>query len=134
MASCCSPTDTFDIRLIGDYTEHNEELPCDNHAQDPDLGADGCLCRRPGRGVIPVADPSPPGLRQLSTQQKIVDEGVSSEINWNTPWFNNVTLTSFSVANDTGARAIFNQANDLAIHDFSSANGQRFNTSQELIC
>jgi iron complex outermembrane receptor protein len=133
------PSNNVDINIIADYTKHNENC-CDavtlyrdpGVAQILDIFAGG-----PGRGVIPVADPS----RRLayandSSGQKIVDEGVSAEVNWTTPWWNNAVLTSITAVRKytlVGAGDLDFSGADLAEHDFAPDNGERFNTlSQEL--
>lgn len=132
-------SDTVDIRLIADYTQHNEN--CCTAAtifRDPGTGmlAD-IFAGGAGKGVAPVADPS----RRLtyandSSAQKITDEGASAEINWNTPYLGNATLTSITSVRKyslVSASDIDFSGAALAVHDFSPDNGERFNTfSQEL--
>nr|WP_231873821.1 TonB-dependent receptor [Luteibacter rhizovicinus] len=133
------PTKDVDINIIGDYTQRNENccVAVTTH-RDPGIAAlTDVFAGGPGLGVIPSADPS----RRLAyansdTTQKITDKGVSAEVNWNTPWLNNATLTSITSVRqwnlESASDLDFNGAN-LAIHDFSPNNGERFNTfSQEL--
>jgi iron complex outermembrane receptor protein len=133
------PSDDLDIRLIGDYTQHNENCcTAVTIFRDPGTGmlAD-IFAGGAGKGVIPVADPS----RRLtyandSSAQKITDEGVSAEVNWNTPYLGNATLTSITSVRKyslVSASDIDFSGAALAVHDFSPDNGERFNTfSQEL--
>jgi len=133
------PTNNVDITLIGDYTQHNENCcAAVTTYRDPGISQlTDIFAGGPGLGVIPVADPS----RRLeyandSTAEKIIDEGLSAEVNWITPWMNNATLTSITSVRKYTLRAAsdldFNGA-DLAIHDFGPDNGERFNTfTQEL--
>ena len=133
------PTNDLDINLIGDYTQHNENCCAAvttvrgaGIADLTDIFAGGA-----GRGVIPVADPSERlEYANDSTAQKITDEGLSAEVNWNTPWLNNATLTSItSVRKYTleGASDLDFTGADLAVHDYGPQNGARFNTfTQEL--
>ncbi|MEO8999271.1 MAG: TonB-dependent receptor [Rhodanobacter sp.] len=133
------PSDNVDIRLIADYTQHNENCcAAVTIFRDPgtamlaDIFAGGA-----GRGVDPVANPS----RRLtyandSSGQKITDEGASVEVNWTTPYLGNATLTSITSVRKyslVSASDIDFSGAALAVHDFSPDNGERFNTfSQEL--
>ncbi len=133
------PSDTVDINFIADYTQHNENC-CTSVTEIRNPGIAtlvDAFSGGPGQGIIPVADPS----RRLaytndSTAQKILDEGLSAQVNWATPWFNNATLTSITSVRkyslDAASDLDFTAAN-LATHDSGSDNGQRFNTfTQEL--
>ena len=132
-----NPTNDVDIRLIADYTRHNENCcTAVTINRDPGLAQlTDAFAGGPGRGVIPVADPS----RRLtyandSSQQKITDEGLSAEVNWNTPYLGGATLTSITAVRKyalVGASDIDFSGANLAIHDFAPDNGERFNTFSE---
>ncbi len=91
-----TPSNNLDINLIGDYTQRNENCCVGvTVVRGPTAAIVNALAG--GNGVIPVADTS----RRLAysnqpTTQKITDKGLSSEINWNTPWLGNATLTSIT--------------------------------------
>lgn len=133
------PSDSVEINVIGDYTKHNENC-CDAVTLHRDPGVAQLIdifAGGPGRGVIPVADPS----RRLayandSSAQSITDKGLSTEVNWTTPWWNNAVLTSITAVRKytlLGAGDLDFSGADLAKHDFAPDNGERFNTfSQEL--
>ena len=112
-----TPTNNLDIRVIGDYTQRNENC-CTAVTVVRNPGIASLLdtfAGGPGQGIIPKADPS----RRLvysnrNTPQKITDKGLSTEVNWVTPWFNNATFTSITALRQWSAET----GNDL---DFSTA-------------
>lgn len=126
-----NPSNDVSIRLIGDYTQHNENC-CGSVTVINGPVAPLTDAFAGGQGVIPVADPS----RRLeytndSTQQRIVDEGLSAEVNWNTPWLNNAVFTSITSVRKYTLQAASDldfSAADLATHDYGPQNGERFNT------
>ncbi|MBC7995734.1 MAG: TonB-dependent receptor [Rhizobacter sp.] len=133
------PNDDLDVLFIGDYTRRNENC-CISTTLHRDPGIAGLVdafAGGAGKGVVPAADPSSRlAYANDSTEQKIVDEGLSAQVNWKTPWFGGATLTSISAARKWSLQSAsdldFSGAK-LATHDFSPDNGQHFNTfSQEL--
>jgi iron complex outermembrane receptor protein len=91
-----TPTNSLDINFIGDYSQRNENCCVGvTLVRGPTAPIVNALAG--GNGVIGAADPS----RRLAysnqpTTQKITDKGVSAELNWNTPWLGNATLTSIT--------------------------------------
>lgn len=126
-----NPSSDVSIRLIGDYTKHNENC-CGSVAVINGPVAPLIDAFAGGQGAIPVADPS----RRLeytndSTQERIVDEGLSAQVDWTTPWLNNAVLTSITSVRKYGLQAASDldfSAADLATHNFGPQNGERFNT------
>jgi iron complex outermembrane receptor protein len=132
------PSETVDITLIGDYTQHNENCCGSVTVQrGPVVPLIDAFSGGPGQGVIAVPDPSKRlEYTNASTKQKITDEGVSAEVNWITPWLNSATLTSITSVRKYTLQAASDldfTAADLATHNFGPQNGERFNTfTQEL--
>lgn len=133
------PTNNLEITVIGDYTQHNENC-CAAVTTYRDAGiADltDIFAGGAGLGVIPVANPAQRlEYANDSTAEKIIDQGLSTQVDWITPWFNNATLTSITSVRKYTLQAAsdldFSGAN-LALHDYGPDNGERFNTfSQEL--
>ena len=129
----------MNINFAGDYTKRNENC-CTAVTLTRDPGIAQLLdifSGGPGRGIIPAANPSSRlTYANDSTQQKIVDKGVSATVNWNPDWMGNATLTSITSTRqyslESASDLDFSGAN-LATHDFSPDNGQRFNTfTQEI--
>ena len=90
------PTENLDINLIGDFTSREENCCA---AVTTVRGATGAIidALSPDSGVAPVADPfARVAYSNRSTEQDMKDKGVSAEVNWITPWFNNATLTSIT--------------------------------------
>lgn len=133
------PNSELNINLSADYTNRNENccaavsiINNPGVAQILNIFAGG-----PGQGIIPVPDPSNRLVyANDSTQQKIVDKGVAATVNWNPEWMGNTTLTSITAIRQyslISASDLDFSGAELATHDFSPDNGQRFNTfSQEL--
>jgi len=89
------PSNDVNILLIGDYTQRDENCCAGVTIQRGPTAAIVNALSAGGQGVIDAADPS----RRLAysndgTRQKVTDEGLSSEINWTTPWFGNALFTS----------------------------------------
>ena len=90
------PTENLDINLIGDFTSREENCCA---AVTTVRGATGAIidALSPDSGVAPVADPfARVSYSNRSTEQDMKDKGISAEVNWITPWFNNATLTSIT--------------------------------------
>ncbi|QDW65949.1 TonB-dependent receptor [Luteimonas granuli] len=95
------PSDTLDINLTADYTSREENccVTVTTH-RGPTAAIINALTPG-GEGVIPVADPE----RRLayanrSTSQDLKDKGVSMQIDWDSPWFGDATLSSITAFRD----------------------------------
>jgi len=90
------PTDNVDINLIADFTSREEN--CCSAATLVRGGTAAIIdALSPDSGVAPVADPfKREAWSNRSTEQDIKDKGVSAEVNWNTSWFGDATLTSIT--------------------------------------
>ncbi len=95
------PTETLDINIAADFTSREENccVTVTTH-RGPTAAIINALTPG-GEGVIPVPDPE----RRLaysnrSTEQDIKDKGISAEVNWQTPWANEATLTSITSVRD----------------------------------
>lgn len=108
------PTDDLDINFIADYTSREENC-CTAVTTTRGRTGDIINALSPDTGVALVADPfAREAWSNRSTEQDIKDKGLSAEVNWNTPWFNEATLTSITAYRDWGS------INGLDF-DFSSA-------------
>ncbi len=91
-----TPTNNVDINFIGDYTQRNEDCCAGvTIVRGPTAPIVDALAG--GNGVIPTVDLG----RRLTysnrdTTQRIIDKGVSGEVNWATPWLGHATLTSIT--------------------------------------
>ena len=90
------PSDTVSVKLIGDFTERDENC-C--------LGVN--LVRGPTQALLDAlvagrATSNPPQpfdrltYANRSTEQLIEDQGLSGQVDWDTPWFGGATLTSIT--------------------------------------
>jgi len=86
--------------VIGDYT-HRDENCCTGVTTFTGPAAAIVNALAGGNGVIPVADPSQRlTYSNRGTEQEVTDKGLSTEINWATPWFDHATLTSITSLRD----------------------------------
>lgn len=91
-----TPSSNVDINIIGDYTRRNENCCVGmTVVRGPTAAIVNALSG--GNGIIPAVDLS----RRLAysnreTTQKITDKGISTELNWNTAWWGDATLTSIT--------------------------------------
>ncbi len=98
-----TPSKNLDINIIGDYTQRNENCCVGvTVVRGPTAAIVNALAG--GNGVIPAVEIN----RRLAyanrdTTQKITDKGLSAELNWNTPWLGNATLTSLSALREWNA-------------------------------
>jgi iron complex outermembrane recepter protein len=96
------PSDALDIRLVGDYTDRDENCCAAPQAVlTPVAGVLAVLnALQPGS----VTNPADPFARlahsDRSTEQSITDEGASLEINWDLDALGGATLTSISAWRD----------------------------------
>jgi len=90
------PTNNLDINFIGDYTQRNENCCVGvTVVRGPSAAIVNALAG--GNGVIPTVDIDKRlTYNNRDTTQKITDKGLSTEVNWNTSWFGNATLTSIT--------------------------------------
>ena len=94
------PGDNVDILLSGDFTSREENC-CTGVTivRGPTAGIIDALAA--DEGVAPVADPfAREAWSNRSTEQDMKDKGFSAQIDWDTPWFGNATLTSISAWRD----------------------------------
>ena len=95
-----TPNDAWDINFIADYTKRDENC-CS--AVTTVRGLTAAIVDRlaADEGVARVANPE---ARQAwsnrGTEQAIREKGLSAEINWDTPWLGDATLTSITAARD----------------------------------
>ncbi len=95
------PTDTLDINFSADYTSREENccVTVTTH-RGPTAAIINALTPG-GEGIIPVADPD----RRLayanrSTEQDLKDKGASVQVDWDSSWFGDATLTSITAFRD----------------------------------
>lgn len=94
------PTDGLRIRAIADFASRSEECCASvTTTRGPTAAIVDALAG--GEGVIPVPDPS----RRLAysndiTRQSVEDKGVSVQVDWDTPWIGDATLTSITALRD----------------------------------
>lgn len=90
------PNDDLRIRLIADFASRSEECcAAVTTTRGPTAAIVNSLVG--GDAVIPVPDPE----RRLAygndiTRQSVEDKGWSAQVDWDTPWFGNATLTSIT--------------------------------------
>ncbi|MEO7757318.1 MAG: TonB-dependent receptor plug domain-containing protein, partial [Dokdonella sp.] len=131
------PSSDLDVLVIGDYT-HREENCCTGVTTFTGPAAPIVNALAGGNGVIAFADPSQRlAYSNRETSQDVVDKGLSTEINWNTPWFENAALTSITSLRQwdgIGAVDIDYSGADIWYRGFGPGeNDVRFRTfSQEL--
>lgn len=91
------PSDTLDILVAGDFTSREEN--CCTAVQTT-VGATAAILNRLVNGQAVAAPGDDPFDRvaysNRPTTQDIKDSGVSVEVNWDSPWFGNATLTSIT--------------------------------------
>ena len=100
------PSEALDIRLVGDYTDRDENCCAAPQAVlTPVPGIIAVL-----NSLVPgsVSNPADPFARlahsNRSTKQSVIDEGVSLEINWDLNALGGATLTSISAGRDWKTR------------------------------
>ena len=95
-----TPSDAWDINFTADYTKRDENC-CTAVTTVRGLTADIIDRLAADEGVARVADPE---ARQAwsnrGNEQHIKDQGLSAEVNWDSPWFGGATLTSITAARD----------------------------------
>jgi iron complex outermembrane recepter protein len=96
------PSDSLDIRLVGDYTDRDENC-C---AAPQVVLTSSAAVRGVLNALVPgsVTNPADPFARvahsNRSTEQSITDEGVSLELNWDLEGLGGATLTSITAWRD----------------------------------
>lgn len=95
------PSDTVDVNISTDYTKRNENccaaVPIVVGTTAPLINAIAG-----GKGIAaPTDDPfNRVAYSNRGTQQYMKDKGISAEVNWTTPWFNQATVTSITALRD----------------------------------
>src|SRR5262245_18277937 len=132
------PSDSLDVRLVGDYTDRDEN--CCAAPQAVLTPIPGILAVLNALQPGSVTNPADPFARlahsNRSTEQSITDEGVSLEINWDLDALGGATLTSVTAWRDwettNGQDADFTTV-DILYRDPDGSFGNEFKQlSQEL--
>ncbi len=90
------PSDKVDVLLTGDYTKRDESC-CASVTIIRGPTATIIDALSPDSGVIPVANPfGRDAFANRSSAQFVKDQGVSGQINWETPWFDGAEFTSIT--------------------------------------
>ncbi len=132
-----TPTNDVDINFIGDYTQRNENCCVGvTVVRGPTAPIVDALAG--GNGIIPAVDLDERlAYNNRNTTQRIIDKGISGEVNWNTPWLGHATLTSITALrrwDSTGEADIDYSGADIWYRPYGKNNNRvRFDTfSQEL--
>ncbi len=90
------PTDTLDILLTGDFSNRDENCCASvTIVRGPTAAIIDALA--PDSGVIPVANPfGREAWANRSSAQFIKDQGVSGQVDWESPWFGGATFSSIT--------------------------------------
>jgi iron complex outermembrane receptor protein len=130
------PTDTLDILLTGDFTNRDESCCASTTiVRGPTAAIIDALA--PDTGIAPVADPfARRAWANRSSAQDMKDQGVSAQIDWETPWLNGATFTSVTASREwqstNGIDFDYSTADILHRNPQESDNFSRFKTfSQE---
>jgi iron complex outermembrane recepter protein len=130
------PTDTLDILLTGDFSNRDETCcAAATIIRGPTAAILDALS--PDTGVIPVANPFGREVwANRSSAQFMKDQGISGQIDWETPWFNGATFTSVTAQREwqstNGIDFDYSTADLLYRNPQESDNFSRFETfSQE---
>ena len=131
------PTDTLKILLSGDFSNRDENC-CGSVTTIRGPTAAILDALSSDTGVIPVADPfSRQAWSNRGTAQYIKDQGVSGQVDWQTPWFGGATLTSITAhrkwESTNGIDFDYSSADLLYRNPTKGDNYTRFDTfSQEI--
>ena len=132
-----TPTSTFDVNVITDFTKREEH--CCAAVQFVEAGTTQNLLRALDPISGGVAIPANPFARvaylNRDTSQNIEEKGISAEANWKTPWFGGATLTSITAGRDwrrTGQIDPDFSTVDVLFYDRNSQNSRFDQFSQEL--
>jgi outer membrane receptor protein involved in Fe transport len=101
-----TPSPVFDVNVIADYSHRNDHC-CVAIDYYNGQGATVGGAFEPGpaaiiNSVFPGSIPNPVSPQNFTAYlnrtltEAVVDEGVSAQANWTTPWFNNAKLTSIT--------------------------------------
>jgi iron complex outermembrane recepter protein len=130
------PTDTLDILLTGDFSNRDETCcAAATIIRGPTAAILDALS--PDTGVIPVANPFGREVwANRSSAQFMKDQGISAQVDWDTPWFNGATFTSVTAQREwqstNGIDFDYSTADLLYRNPQESDNFSRFETfSQE---
>jgi iron complex outermembrane receptor protein len=95
------PAENVDVTIIGDYSTRDEHC-CT--AVTTIRGSTAPILDALVGGSAVSATPADPysyiAYDNRDDREQIDDKGISAEINWTTPWFNNATLTSITSKRD----------------------------------
>lgn len=130
------PSDALDIRLVGDFTDRDENCcAAPQVVVSPSAAVVGAL-----NATVPgsIANPADPFARRAflnrSTEQAIEDSGVSMEINWELEGLRGATLTSITAWRNweivSGQDSDFTTA-DLLYRDPNGDFGNEFRQASE---
>ncbi len=136
-----TPTSTFDVNVIADYTNRVENCCAAVQIYN---GATAAIVRAldPAAlgdthgGVATTPDPyNRTAYSNRPTTQNIRDMGLSAEANWKTPWFGGATLTSITAVRDwkrTGETDPDYTSVDILYYDKTAQGAEFRQFSQEL--
>jgi len=96
------PSDSLDIRLVGDYTDRDEDCcAAPQIALTPTAGVIAVMSAlQPGSYTIPADPFARRAHSNRSTEQSVVDKGASMEVNWDMDGLGGATLTSITAWRD----------------------------------
>ena len=94
-----APTDDFKVNFIADYTERKDHC-CAAVAYQNGLPAEVLDAFFPGSVVSPTNKYNTIAILNQEPYEYIRDEGLSAQIDWRTPWFNNANFTSITAIRD----------------------------------
>ena len=130
------PSDTLDILLTGDFSRRDESCCASvTIVRGPTAAILDALST--DTGVAPLADPfARRAWANRSSAQSMKDQGVSGQVDWQTPWFGGATLTSVTAQrkwqSTNGIDFDYSTADLIYRNPQESDNFTRFNTfSQE---
>jgi iron complex outermembrane recepter protein len=131
------PTDTLDILLTGDFSNRDESCCASvTIIRGPTAAILDALS--PDSGVIPVANPfGRVAWANRSSAQVVKDQGLTAQVDWQTPWFGDATLTSVTAQREwqttNGIDFDYSTADLLYRNPVEDDNFTRFETfSQEI--
>jgi outer membrane receptor protein involved in Fe transport len=101
------PNNNFDVNFIADYSKRDDHccVAMDYLNGDANVGVPGGPAGLinfifPGSIPSPVSGQNHTAYLNRTNEEHIVDEGVSANIGWTTPWFDGAKLTSITAFRD----------------------------------